>query len=280
LAQGTLRAQGKSAPLFFLTDRLVGKKVRARAGSSFRYFVSGGAALAPAVAEFFMAFGFGVLQGYGLTETAGGTCVNRPDDNRYWTVGPPLDMEIKIAEDGEILVRGDGLFDGYWNLPEATAAAMTADGWFQTGDIGTLEGANLRITDRKKDILVLGNGKNVAPQPIENKLKAQAHIKEAVVLGDGMESCVALVVPKLEALREELGLAEDAPVSQDARARALIKKEIDAVNKTLNGYELIKKFEILDNPFTQESGELTPSHKVKRRVIKERYADRIEQMRR
>lgn len=280
LDQGTKRAKGEFAPLSGLTDRLVGEKIRARTGDRFRAFVSGGAALAPAVAEFFLAFRLVVLQGYGLTETAGGTCVNNFVDNRYWTVGAPLDMELKIAEDGEILFRGPGLFSGYWNLPEATAEALDAEGWFHTGDIGELEGAKLKITDRKKDLLVLGNGKNVAPQPIENKLRFSPLIQEAVVMGDGMEACVALIVPNAEAVRKELGLAEGAKLSDNKDAHKLIKREVDAVNKTLNHYELVKRFALLDEPFSVETGELTPTLKVKRRVVRERHADALAGLRR
>ncbi len=280
LDQGTKRAKGGFAPLFPLTDRLVGEKIRARTGDRFRAFVSGGAALAPAVAEFFLAFRLTVLQGYGLTETAGGTCVNSFVDNRYWTVGAPLDMELRIAEDGEILFRGPGLFSGYWNLSEATAAAIDVEGWFHTGDIGEMEGANLKITDRKKDLLVLGNGKNVAPQPIENKLRFSPLIQEAVVLGDGMESCVALIVPNAEAVREELGLAEGAVLSTNPDVERLVKREVDAVNKTLAHFELVKRFALLDAPFTVEGGELTPTLKVKRRVVRERYADVLDGLRR
>ena len=280
LSQGTKRAKGEFAPLFGLTDKIVGEKIRARTGDRFRAFVSGGAALAPAVAEFFLAFRLTVLQGYGLTETAGGTCVNGFVDNRYWTVGAPLDMELRIAGDGEILFRGPGLFSGYWNLPEATAEALDAEGWFHTGDIGELEGDKLKITDRKKDLLVLGNGKNVAPQPIENKLRFSPLIQEAVVMGDGMESCVALIVPVAEAVRKELGLPEGAKLAGNEDAERLIKREVDAVNKTLNHYELVKRFALLDEPFTVETGELTPTLKVKRRVVRERHAAVLDGLRR
>lgn len=284
IAQGTARARGKFAPFAGLLDKIVGKKLRAKVGGKLRFFVSGGAALPQHVAEFYMAMGLTVLQGYGLTETTGGSSINVPEDNKYWTVGFPLGMEFKIAEDGEILMRGKGLMLGYYNLPEETAKAIDSEGFFHTGDIGEFEGKHLKITDRKKDLLVLGNGKNVAPQPIENKLVASPHIQEAVVLGDGMEYCVALIVPKFDAVQAYLATEGKPPAVEgqmggNADVFTLIKKEIDAVNKTLANFELVKKFAILEKPFSIESGELTPTLKVKRKVVKERYADQIAALR-
>jgi long-chain acyl-CoA synthetase len=277
LSQGVKKARGQFAPLAGLTDKLVMSKIRARTGGRLRFFVSGGAALPPHVAEFLLATKLGVLQGYGLTETAGGTCINHPDRNKYWTVGEPLDMELRIAEDGEILLRGPGIMAGYYNLPEETEKVIDADGWFHTGDIGEMEGQSLKITDRKKDIIVLGNGKNVAPQPIENKLKQSPFISEAVVLGDAMDACVALIIPNFEAVRKELGLPEDANLSNNDDARKLIRRELDKTNKTLAPFEMVKKHALLDEPFSQETGELTPTLKVKRKVVKEKFADVIRQ---
>lgn len=276
--QGVRKAQGKPAPLADLLDKLVMTKLRERVGGRMRFFVSGGAALAPKIAEFYMGTGLTVLQGYGLTETSGGSVVNRPDRNKYWTVGEPLGMEVKLAEDNEILLRGPGNFVGYWNMPNETAAAVDADGWFHTGDIGEWEGKSLKIVDRKKDILVLANGKNVAPQSIENKLKGSAYIAEAVVLGDGMDHCVALIIPKFESVRSALNLPDGAVLSESEEARALIKKEVDRINKSLASFELVKRHAILDAPFSIENGELTPSLKVKRKVIRERYAARISEL--
>ncbi len=284
MSQGTRRARGKFAPLAGILDSLVGKKVRARVGGELRFFVSGGAGLPQHVAEFYLSMGFVVLQGYGLTETTGGTCINPIEDNRYWTVGYPMDMDVKIAEDGEILVRGGGLMLGYYNLPEETAQAIDRDGYFHTGDIGEFEGKSLKITDRKKDLLVLGNGKNIAPQPIENKLKASPLIAEAVVLGDGMEYCVALLVPRLDAVNAKLKAegkpaAVEGSLGDNADVRALLKSEVDVVNKTLANFEFVKKFAVLEKPFTIDNGELTPTLKVKRKVVKERYADKIAALR-
>lgn len=277
LDQGTKKADGKFAPFAGLLDALVGKKIRDKTGGNIRFFVSGGAALPPHVARFYIAFGFTILQGYGLTETAGGSVVNRPGkDNKYWTVGEPLGVEVKLADDGEILIKGDGVMLEYHHLPEETAQAIDSQGYFHTGDIGEWEGKNLKITDRKKDLLVLANGKNIAPQMIENRLKESAFISEVVLFGDGSEYVYGLVIPNFERVREELELTdEDAALIKRDEVKALIKGEVDKVNKTLADYEKVKKHTVLAATFTVESGELTPSLKVKRRVIRERYADAL-----
>ena len=238
--QGIAKTRGQFAPFAGLLDKLVMGKVRDRLGGR----------------------------------------INHPDRNQYWTVGESLGMEIKIAEDGEILVKGPGLMTGYFNLPDETARAIDPAGWFHTGDIGEFEGTNLKITDRKKDLIVLGNGKNVAPQPIENKLTASPFISEAVVLGDGMEYCVALIIPNFEAVRTSLGLAEGTDYASNPEVKSLIKREIDKTNKTLANFEIIKKHAILSAPFTIDGGELTPTLKVKRKVVKEKYASIISEMRR
>lgn len=278
MAQSLKKTRGEFAPLAGILDKIVMAKVRERLGGRMRFFVSGGAALPKHVAEFFIGAGLTVLQGYGLTETSAGTCINHPDRNKYWTVGESIGMEIKIAEDGEILIKGPALMNGYYNLPKETSEAIDADGWFHSGDIGEFEGTNLKITDRKKDLLVLGNGKNVAPQPIENKLTASHYIAEAVVLGDGMDHCIALIIPNFEAVREFLKLPEGTVLSQNEEAKALIKKEIDRTNRSLAGFEMVKKHALLDTAFSIESGELTPTLKVRRKVVKEKYADVIAQL--
>jgi long-chain acyl-CoA synthetase len=281
LQQGVRHAQGKFAPLYPLTNKVVGSKIREKLGGRIRFLVSGGAALAPHVAEFYMAFGLLVLQGYGLTETTAASCLNHPDRSKYWTVGEPFEgLEVKFAEDGEILFRGDARMVGYFNLPEETKAAIDDEGWFHTGDIGEWEGKHVKITDRKKDLLVLINGKKVAPQPLEGKLTASPLISEAVVLGDNLDHCVALIIPNFHHVRDclkEQGIDEpdDAALAQRPETRALIKVEVDKLNKTLAGFEMIKKFALLDHPFSLEAGELTPSLKVKRKVVKERYKDLI-----
>lgn len=281
LSQGVTRARGGFAPLAGLLDKIVCSKIRERTGGRIRFFVSGGAALPQHVAEFYMAMGLTVLQGYGLTETTAASCVNHPDDNKYWTVGPPIkDVQVKVAEDGEILIRGYSVMKGYYNLPEETAAAIDAEGWFHTGDIGTWEGKHLKITDRKKDILVLANGKNVAPQPIENKIKESSYISEAVVFGDGSEYCYALIVPNFEKLKAEIeSKGMKAPTEHEMAdldtVKALIKSEIDKVNKSLADFEKVKKWVLVHASFSVESGELTPSLKVKRKVVREKFASEL-----
>lgn len=276
LSQGTRKALDKFAPFASILDSIVAKKVRARTGGRLRFFIAGGAALPRSVYEFYAAFGLKVLQGYGLTETTSGIYLNDPQHEiRPDTVGEPLDgVETKIADDGEILVRGDSIMKGYWNLEEETKHAIDPEGWFHTGDIGEIDRGYLRITDRKKDLIVLGNGKNVAPQRLENELKASPFIAEAVVFGDGMEGCVALIVPAFDAVRAKLSLTEsDAEVAVNDQVKKLVKGEIDAFNRSAASFEAIKRHALLPQGFSIESGELTPTLKVKRRVVKEKYAD-------
>ncbi len=278
ITQGVKKAQGGFAPLHKLLDNAVGAKIRQRLGGRLNMVVSGGAALPKHVAEFYMALGLNILQGYGLTETTGGSCVNHPKRNKYWTVGEPIGVELKIAEDGEILFKGPTVMLGYYNLPEETAKAIDKDGWFHTGDIGEMEGKSLKITDRKKDILVLGNGKNVAPQPIENLIRESKFISEAVVFGDGMDYCVALILPNGEAIRSELGLAENTVMGDTPEVRDLLKREIDKTNKRLANFEMVKKWAMIDEPFTIDNGLLTPTLKVKRKQVKEKYGDLIKSL--
>lgn len=284
LSQGTARFNGKSAPLAGLLDKIVASKVRARLGGRLRFFVAGGAALASHVAEFYNAFGITVIQGYGLTETCAGSCITLPGEKNHWTVGRPIGrIEVKLASDGEILIRAPSVMRGYYNLPEDTAAVIDAEGWFHTGDIGEWEGPYMKITDRKKDLLVLANGKNVAPQPIENKLKQSDFISEAVLFGDGSEYCYALIIPNFEALRKhvaDLGMkppSDDEMVHLDA-VKALLKSEIDTVNKTLADFEKVKKHVLLNAAFSVDTGELTPSMKVRRKVVREKFAEQLASM--
>lgn len=286
LAQGVKRAKGGFAPLSGILDALVGKKVRERMGGKIRFLVSGGAALPPHVAEFYQAFRLQVLQGYGLTETTAASCLNHPERSKYWTVGEPIPgVEVKLAEDGEILIKGPTVMKGYWNLPEQTAEAIDGEGWFHTGDIGEWEGRNLKITDRKKDLLILANGKNVAPQPIGNRVKESEFIQEAVLFGDGSEFVYALILPNFERVRKKLGeTVTDLPASDEELVRhealrGLIKEEIAKVNKGLADFEKIKKYEPIAATFSVESGELTPSLKVKRKVVREKFADVLARMR-
>lgn len=277
LRQGHRRATGKPALLWPLVDRLVGVKIRERLGGRIRFIVTGGAALPRHVFDFFTAFGFKVCQGYGLTETTSAFAVNNPLlPVAVGTVGQIFNgVECRIAPDGEIVVRGPAVMLGYWNEPDETAAVLDAEGWFYTGDIGEFEGENLKITDRKKDLLVLANGKNVAPQPIENRLRSSHYIAEAIVLGDGMDACIALIVPDFAVLRHDFGdrTAEEFVESPDIRK--LIKAEVDHVNKTLASYEMVKRHALLATPFTIESGELTPTMKVRRKAVLARHAELV-----
>lgn len=284
LNTGLHRVRGEFSPLAGLFDALALQKARAKFGGRLRLLISGGAALPVHIGEFFLALGIDLLQGYGLTETCGASVVNRPEKNRPETVGMPFPgVEVKLAEDGEILLRGAGLMTGYFHMPEATAAAIDGEGWFHTGDIGKFDGEFLMITDRKKDLLVLGNGKNVAPQPIEGRLTECPWIAEAVLFGDGMDYCAALIVPDFERIGNHAkgqGWDADTPakIASSEDVRKLIKTAIDALNKELPDYERIKQFRLLDRAFSIESGELTPSLKVKRRVVKEHYGDLIQGM--
>jgi len=270
-----------------LADRLVLHKVRDLTGGRLRFFVSGGAALGKHNAEFFHAFGILILEGYGLTETSPVVAVNRPNDYRFGTVGKPIPgVEVRIAEDGEILVRGPNVMLGYYNKPAETAEAIDPDGWFHTGDLGMLDADGfLRITGRKKDIIVLANGKNVAPVPIEEQLKTSPYISEAVLFGDEQDVITALIVPHFERTREwakmqGLPAQSDAELVELPEVKQLIKREIDRLTTHLADFEKVRRFTLIDHPFSIETGELTPTLKVRRHFIKQRYAKELEAMRR
>ncbi len=266
-------------------DKLVYSKIRNAFGGRLRFSISGGAPLPVFVSEFFHAVGVKVMEGYGLTETSPVIAVNTLDRCKVGTVGPVIPgVEVKIAEDGEILTRGRHVMKGYWNKPKETAAVIDKEGWFATGDIGefTPEGL-LRITDRKKDILVTAGGKNVAPQPIENQLKASPLVEFAVLFGDRKPFVTALLVPNFEELERWAKLNGIATASRKElverpEVRELYQGVVDAVNEKVARFEAIKKFSILADPFTLDGGELTPTLKVKRRVVEKRYAALIEAM--
>ncbi|MBI5509234.1 MAG: long-chain fatty acid--CoA ligase [Deltaproteobacteria bacterium] len=255
----------------------VARGLKETLGGRMRGIISGGAPLSPRIAWFFRDAGVEVLEGYGLTETSAATFVNRPGHNRIGTVGPAMPgTEVRIAADGEVLVKGRGVMRGYWNNKAATDEVLK-DGWFQTGDIGVLDAAgHLKITDRKKDIIVTAGGKNVAPQNIENLLKTHKLVSQVVVHGDKRKFVSAIVTLDPDALKalaveRRLGELSYAELSQKPEVYAAVQEAIDAVNTTLPSYETIKKFKILEHDFSQESGEMTPSLKVKRKVVAERY---------
>ncbi|MGQ9487402.1 MAG: AMP-dependent synthetase/ligase [Armatimonadota bacterium] len=268
-----------------LADRLVLQKIRAFTGGRLRFFVSGGAALGKHNAEFFHAFGILILEGYGLTETSPVIAVNPPNDYRFGTVGKPIPgVEVRIAEDGEILVRGPNVMQGYYNKPAETAEVLDADGWFHTGDLGAIDADGfLSITGRKKDIIVLAKGKNVAPVPIEEQLKTSPYISEAVLFGDEQEVITALIVPQFERLREwatlqGLTFGNDTDLVGLPEVKQLMKQEIDRLTANLADFEKVRRFTLLDHPFSIETGELTPTLKVRRHFIKQRYAKELEAM--
>jgi long-chain acyl-CoA synthetase len=270
---------------FALADRLVFSKIKARTGGRLRLFISGGAPLAREIAEFFGAAGMLVCEGYGLTETSPVISANYPGRVKPGTVGLPLEhVEVRIAEDGEILTRGPHVMKGYYRKPEATAEAIDKDGWFHTGDIGFLDRDGfLVITDRKKDIIVTSGGKNIAPQPIENRLKTNKFFTEVVMIGNRRNFPAALVVPSfdtLEAWARQQGLAFASRSELVARPEVVAhyKRLVDELTADLAQFEKIKKIALLAKEFTQESGEITPTLKVKRRVVEERYKATIDAM--
>jgi long-chain acyl-CoA synthetase len=267
-----------------LADRLVFAKIRENLGDRVRYLVSGSAPLPTSIAEFFQGVGLPIIEGYGLTETSPILTVNPPGAARLGTVGPAIaGVELRIAEDGEILARGPNIMQGYLNKPEATAEALK-DGWFHTGDIGTLDAEGyLTITDRKKDLLVTSGGKKIAPQPLEAVLKHSPLVAEAVLLGDRRKHAIALIVPDFKALERRLKeLDRPAAPRADLTARAdvlaLYQEIVDALNRDLAQYERIKKIAVLPTEFSIESGELTPTLKVKRKVVEQRWKDLIERL--
>ena len=271
---------GGGGPGHWLADKLVLSKLRARLGlDRCRFLISGGAPLAAEIAEFFQAAGLLVLEGYGLTETTSAAHLNRLDRFRFGTVGPALDVvETKIAEDGEILLRGPSVFRQYYNNPAATAETVEPDGWFHSGDIGVIEDGFLRITDRKKDLIVTAGGKKVAPQPIENALKAASSLVSQVLFyGDKRPYCVALVTLSEEAAKR-FGGQSGPELAESAELKAALQKDIDSVNAKLASFERIKRFAILPQDLTEASGDLTPKLSVKRKVVIDKYRAVLEEL--
>jgi long-chain acyl-CoA synthetase len=274
-------------PLSFqqkIADVLVFKKLRARTGGKMRFFVSGGAPLAKEIAEFFYSAGLTILEGYGLTETSPVITVNTVEKFRPGSVGPPIPgAEVRIAEDGEILTRSPYVMAGYYNLPTETAETIV-DGWLYTGDIGHIDDDGfLFITDRKKALLVTAGGKNVAPQPVENALKLSKFVSEAVLVGDKQKYLVALLVPDLERLHgfassRGLEIADTTEFVASREVQDIYARVVHETNEKLAQFERIKYFRVLDHEFTLEDGQLTPSLKVRRKVVVERYNDIIEEM--
>ncbi|HET7290973.1 MAG TPA: long-chain fatty acid--CoA ligase [Vicinamibacteria bacterium] len=270
---------------FAVADALVFSKIKARTGGRLKLFVSGGAPLAREIAEFFGAAGLTILEGYGLTETSPVITVNRIERLKPGSVGLPLEgVEVRIAEDGEILTRGPHVMKGYYNKPEATAETIDKDGWLHTGDVGVIDADGfLIITDRKKDILVTSGGKNIAPQPIENRLKTNKYFTEIVMVGNKRNYPVALIVPNFESLER---WAREKGVPFASREELVDKPEvtehykllINEMSTDLAQFERIKKVAVLPREFTIEAGELTPTLKVRRRVIEEKFKVAIDRL--
>ncbi|BCR06129.1 AMP-dependent synthetase [Desulfuromonas versatilis] len=281
----TQAGQQPSALLAHLVDlgrKVVFSKLRAPLGGRIRFFISGGAPLSRDIAEFFLAADIPIYEGYGLTETAAGIAVNTPEAHRLGTVGRPFPgTELRIADDGEILVRGPGIFKGYWEDPERTAEAFEGD-WFRTGDIGSVdEDGYLKITDRKKDLIVTAGGKNIAPQFLENLVKADKFFANAMVYGDRKPFLTALLVPNLENL-EKYARANDIPFLNHCdlvthpKILELARTRLEAKQENLPGYQQIKRFTLLSGDFSKE--QVTPTLKVKRRLVTQHYHQVLEEM--
>jgi long-chain acyl-CoA synthetase len=284
-----LRARGEDVPTelsaaYDRAEEALYGKVRALFGGRLEKAVTGAAPISSEILEFFFACGVPVLEGWGMTETVAIGTVNRLDSFKFGTVGLPLpDVELKIADDGEILIKGPNVFGEYWRNPEATAESFTEDGWLRTGDLGSIdEDGFLSITGRKKDIIITAGGKNLAPANIENDLQQSRWISHAVMHGDRRPYPVALITLDPEEIgpwAKERGLPEDMASLVDAEeVRELIQGVLDAANAKYARVEQIKKFVLLDHDLTQEAGELTPTLKLKRNVVNERYADVFEDL--
>jgi long-chain acyl-CoA synthetase len=267
-----------------VADRLVFTKWREGVGGRLRYFVSGGAPLSPTLSYSFLGAGIKILQGYGMTETCI-VCANRPDDNRVGSIGKPFSgIEVAIAEDGEMLVRGGNVMRGYYGHPEATLAVMH-DEWFATGDVGYIDDeGHLFITDRKKDLFKLSNGKYIAPQQIESLLKQSEFVNQVVVVGSSRKYPAALIVPDWEALKGAMRAAGEeiasthAEIAKQPAAARMVQRDITGITAHLADYERVRRVALLPEEFSIDGGEMTPTLKVKRAVIDERYGDLIDEM--
>jgi long-chain acyl-CoA synthetase len=266
-----------------VADHLVFKKVKQAFGGKVRDYLAGGAPLGRETAAWFADVGIRIFEGYGLTETSPVLALNNAQNHRMGSVGKPIEsVECQIAHDGEVLVRGPFVFAGYWQKPEATREVMEADGWFHTGDIGRLdEDGFLYITDRKKELLKTSGGKMIAPQPIESKLNANLLVATAVVVGDRHKFLSVLIAPDFPALeslagQQGIAFASRAELVSDPRVQAEYQALLDQVNQSLANFETIKRFHLVTEEWSMDSGVFTPTMKLKRRVVAERYAQEID----
>ncbi|MBT8378504.1 MAG: AMP-binding protein, partial [Ignavibacteria bacterium] len=267
-----------------LADRLVFKKIRARTGGNLRFFISGGAALPRDLGEFFEAVGIQIIEGYGLTESSPVLAANRPDDYKFGTVGKPFPgVEIKIASDGEILARGPNIMQGYFKKKKETEDTIK-DGWLHTGDIGVFDAEGfLMITDRKKHLFKTSAGKYIAPTPIENVFLSSKYIDQFVLIGDRRMFLSALIVPDFEAVKEyadanKIPYKSEEDLVKNDDIYKMLQEDMGRFQKKLANYERVRKFVLLDRQFTIENGEITPSLKIKRKVVEQKYGELIDQM--
>ncbi len=268
-----------------VADKLVFAKLKQRTGGRIRYFVSGGAALPRELGEFFEAVGLLVIEGYGLTESSPVIAANRIGSHRFGSVGQPLPgIEVRIAEDGEILSRGPHIMKGYYNNKKATEEVIDKDGWLHTGDIGVLdENGYLYITDRKKHLFVSSGGKNIAPQPIESLFASSEYIDQFVLIGDKRMFLTALIVPDMDALKQYakthgISYSDPRELLKHPDVNRLMEQTIQSRQKDLANFEKVRRFSLLEEPFTIENGEMTPSMKIRRKAVEERYQELIESM--
>jgi long-chain acyl-CoA synthetase len=268
-----------------LASMLVFSKLKARTGGRIKFFVSGGAALSRELGEFFEAMGILIIEGYGMTECSPVISANRFDDYKFGTVGKPIDrVQVRIADDGEILTRGPHLMLGYYKNEEATGETIDKDGWLHTGDIGHFDSDGfLVITDRKKHLFVNSGGKNIAPQPIENLLQQSKFIDQIVLIGDKRRFNTALIVPDFDVLTEfakdeHILFSNPGDLIADEKIYEAIRKDVNDLQKDLAKYEQVRRFKLLPSAFTIESGDLTPTLKVKRKVVEQKFSDVIESM--
>ena len=282
--QETIEGKPASGLLWGLAHKLVYSKIRQAFGGCVRIFIAGGAPLGMESSKWFADAGILVFEGYGLTETSPVIASNTPPNYKMGTVGKPVkNIEVRFAADGELEVKGPSVFKRYWKKDEATAEAMTADGWFKTGDIGNLDGGFLSITDRKKELLKTSGGKLIAPQPIENKLKANTLVGQAALVGDGHKYACVLISPNFDALgkwakTQGVNAGDHAALIADPKVKAEYTRIMDEVNKELAPYETMKKVAIVPDEWSVESGEMTPSMKMKRRILSEKYAEQIKEL--